>query len=82
MTPEDSDLTLRPLGRLAVVEPDRTRSERVRLRCRAAIAAQPRRDAAAPRFTAIVLESGLMLGLSVVYLSAMIYDVVQVYIRQ
>ena len=82
MMPDDNDLTLHALQRLAVLEPDRTRSERLRARCRAAIG-QPRKRGANPgRFRARVLESTLIYGLSVGYLAAIVHDLLRVYMRR
>jgi hypothetical protein len=88
MISEDNDLTLRRLRHLAVVEPDPARSERVRARCGAAIASiaerqqQGRRPTASGRFTALVFELGLTYALSLGYLSAMMFDVLRVYMRR
>ena len=85
MTPDANDPTLRSLRRLTVLEPEPARSERVRLRCRAAISERQRqaeRPTASQRFRAVALESGLTYGLSVSYFFAMIDDVLRVYMRR
>ena len=85
MTEEGPDRTVQTLRRLTLLEPDPTRSERVRMRCRAAIVERQMPGARASgsrRFTAFVLESGLTFGLSVGYLSAMVYDLLRVYLRR
>jgi hypothetical protein len=80
---EDNDPTLRTLGHLAVLEPDRARSDRVRMRCRAAIwQHQNKTTMASGRPTALGLESVLTYALSVGYLSAVIHDLLRVYMRR
>jgi hypothetical protein len=83
MRPADYDVTFRQLRHLAVLAPDPARSERVRARCRAAIGQrrQNERPAAHRRSSAVVFKSGLTLGLAWSYLSAMICDVLRVYLR-
>jgi hypothetical protein len=78
MSGEAGDPILRNLHRLPQLEPDRARAERVRMRCRAAVA---RRDVAnAPRrgtFTSRVIEPALVGGLCLIYLTAVILDVLR-----
>jgi hypothetical protein len=84
MTHEDNGL-VQTLRRLTLLEPDQVRSERVRVRCRDAIA-QPlpegRRPTASGRFTAPILDSGLTYALSVGYLSALVHELLRVYLRR
>ena len=85
MNYEDTDRTVQRLRSLTVHEPDPARSERVRMRCRAVLVDRQvhgERVRGARRFTTFALESGLTLGLSVGYLSAMIYDLLRVYLRR
>ena len=85
MMPDDHDPTWHRLQRLTVIEPDPARSDRVRRRCRVAMAERPpheRHAIARPRYIGRILEPGLTYGLSVVYLSAIIYDVMRVYLRR
>lgn len=84
MTCEANDPSLHALRHLTVLEPEPGRSEHVRYRCRAALTERlhGERPTAARRFAAIVLESGLMYGLSVGYLFAMIQDLLLVYMRR
>jgi hypothetical protein len=74
------DLTPRNLLHLPVLAPDRVRTERVRARCHAALAAR-RSEAARPlgraRFTAAVLEPALMGVLGLMYLAAVVHDVLR-----
>jgi hypothetical protein len=79
------DLTWQSLRRLRVLEPDAARADRLRLRCRAAMVEQQhRRDRqTAPRHERTsVLESALACGLSVGYLSAMVVDLLRLYLRR
>jgi hypothetical protein len=84
MTLEDNRL-VQTLRHLTLLEPDPVRSERVRERCRAAIA-QPlpegRRPIASGRFTAPVLDSGLTYSLCAGYLSALVLELLRVYLRR
>jgi hypothetical protein len=85
MTVESHDLTLRQLTRLAVLEPDRARSERVRECCRAAIAQRQRQgrpEKASGRLITYVSGSGLAYTLSVAYVSAMTLEVLRVFLRR
>ena len=84
MTSEANDSTLRTLQRLTVLEPETARSERVRQRCRAALAERqlPAARSSSRRSAAVVLESGLTYGLSVGYLFAMIGDLLRIYMRR
>ena len=85
MTSDDSDPRLRRLRHLVVLEPDRGRSERVRVRCHAAIAqrlVKAEESIASRPFSALVLESGLTYGLSIGYLAAMIHDLLRLYMRR
>ena len=84
MTYEENDPTMHRLRRLAVMEPDTAQSVRVRMRCRAAIAQRElhgERAMASRRFAAL-FESGLTYGLFVGYLSAMIHDLLRLYMRR
>jgi hypothetical protein len=82
----DHDLTLHHLRRLAVLQPDAARSERVRMRCHAAIADRcpaPGARALPPgRSRARVIESGLVWALSIGYVSAVIHDLLRVYLHR
>ena len=83
--PDDRDPTWHRLQCLTVIEPDPARSDRVRRRCRVAMAARPQHVQSAiapPGYLGRILEPGLTYGLSVVYLSAIIYDVMRVYLRR
>ncbi len=85
MTSDVNDPTLRNLRRLTVLEPERARSERVRMRCHAAISERRRQGERQPppkRFRAVALETGLTYGLSVGYFFAMIDDVLRLYMRR
>ena len=85
MMPDDRDPTWHRLQCLTVIEPDPARSDRVRRRCRVAMAARPQHVQSAiapPGYLGRILEPGLTYGLSVVYLSAIIYDVMRVYLRR
>ena len=81
----ESDSTFLRLRHLAVAEPDRARSERVRMHCRAALAKRHARETASEesrRFTTLVLESGFTYGLCLGYLGAMIHDLTRMYLRR
>lgn len=65
-----------PVLRLPRLEPDRARVERVRARCRAALARR-QQVANSPRpgnFTSRVIEPALVGGLCVIYLTAVVLD--------
>ena len=84
MTYEENDLTMRRLRRLSVLEPNAGQSERVRIRCRAAIAERELRGEpamASRRFNAL-FESGLTYGLLIGYLTGMIHDLLRLYMRR
>jgi hypothetical protein len=83
MTDRDHDLTLHRLRQLAVLQPAAARSQDVRTRCRAALDA--RRGALPARPTrgglsAPPLASGLGWALSAGYASAVLHDVLRVYL--
>ena len=83
MTCDANDPSLHALRHLTVLEPEPARSARVRYRCRAVLAERLRGERpTARRFAATVFESGLMYGLSVGYLFAMIQDLLMVYMRR
>lgn len=85
MTSESDDLALETLRRVPVLEPDPARSTRVRQRCRAAFAGrrqQGERSGASRPSAAVRLEAGLMYGLSVGYLFALIGDLLRIYMRR
>jgi hypothetical protein len=85
MTSDAQDPTLHRLRRLPLLEPDCARSERVRRRCRTAIAErhlQAGRATASRRVTAVAVESGLAYGLSFGYLLGVIDDLLRVYMRR
>jgi hypothetical protein len=85
MTPEDGDLALHYLGRLAVLTPEAARSARVRARCRAVLAQQQtpgEGGKSAARTTAVVVQSALPFALSAGFLAAMILDALRVYARR
>jgi hypothetical protein len=68
------------LRNLPVLEPDAARAERVRARYRAAMAQhqlQAARSARRAEFTARVLEHVLVGGLCLIYLSAIVGDVLR-----
>ena len=74
------DLIRRNLLHVGVVAPDRARSERVRARCHAALAARQSESARSlrrTRFTAAALEPVLMGAFCLLYLAAVIYDVLR-----
>jgi len=76
----DEDV-LRELRRLPALQPDEVWADRVRARCRAAIARrhlQFERSKRAP-FSVRALESALVGGLGLIYLSAIINDVLRLY---
>lgn len=74
------DEMLRLLARLPVALPDPERAERVRMRCRSAIAR--RRRERAPERVGLgrrVLEPAVLAGFSLAYLLALLGDVLRVY---
>jgi hypothetical protein len=89
MTPDNAEDWLdRALRRLPASEPDAKRSDRVRARCHTAIARRqrPKLDDVADRsrrsrgrrgFVRRVLEPAAVAGFSLVYLSAIILDVLR-----
>jgi len=68
----ESDHLLRPVSQLTVLTPDERRAERLRARCRARLAPRPARAARRPFGPAIFA------GLCLLYLSAILHDVLQV----
>jgi hypothetical protein len=79
MIPDEArDPILIGLGRLGTLTPDPTRSERARARCRIALARRELRRARTIRSWSGVrhtIEPALVAGFCLMYLSAMIYDV-------
>lgn len=65
---ESSDLELQGVSRLPVLAPDQDRAERLRARCRARLA----RRTPAPRRR---YSAALLAGICLVYLSAVVHDV-------
>lgn len=82
MTGDRNDPILDRLRALAVLEPDPSKREHVRMRCRAALTNRTRAASSAPpsgRSSAGLVESRLIYALSVVYLLAMILDLIRLY---
>lgn len=81
MNDETDDLMLRHLRRLPSLEPDAARAEAIRARSRAIIARRRRRPAHSGwgGLTAPVLERALVGGLSLIYLSAVVQDVLRLH---
>jgi hypothetical protein len=80
MTDEDGDPMLRTLRRLPVLEPDTSRAERVRTRCRSTIARRHEQAESPGRpraFTAYALVPALVGGLCLMYLSAVVHDLLR-----
>lgn len=84
MTPDDHDPLVQRLGQLSVIDPDSACSDRVRTRCHAALSQRRLSHGSAvgermspPR----LFERGLAYGLPVVYLLALIVDLLRVYDR-
>ena len=79
MTPDDAhDPILIGLGQLGPLTPDQTRSERARARCHSTLTRRHQRAARAVRGLNVVrraLEPALVGAFGLIYLSAMIYDV-------
>jgi hypothetical protein len=79
MIPDEArDPILIGLGRLGTLTPDPTRSERARARCRIALARRQQRRARTVRSWSVLrrtIEPALVGGFCLIYLSAMIYDV-------
>ena len=73
------DLLLRDLPHLPVLTPDVARADRVRARCHDALAARQSEAARSPRprFTAVALEPALMGAFSLLYLAAVVLDVLR-----
>lgn len=70
MIDDASDPILRSVGRLPVLTPDDRRAERLRARCRAKLArrAEPKER---------TFGHALIAGLCLIYLSAVVYDVIR-----
>ena len=64
------DPILRPVSRLPGLTPDRRRADRVRARCRAKLAPPARKQGS-------VMEPALLAGFCLLYLSAIVHDVLQ-----
>jgi hypothetical protein len=81
MNDESYDPLLRNLARLSILEPDASRTERIRARCHRAIARRQQAARIAPgaSFTQLVLESALVGGLCLIYLSAVVLDVLRLH---
>ena len=79
MTPDESrDPVLIGLGRFGTLTPDPRRSERVRARCHSMLTRRHQRAARAARGVNVarrVIEPALVGGFGLIYLSAMIFDV-------
>jgi hypothetical protein len=81
-TVDPDDPLLRNLRRVPMLSPDEARVERIRARCHAAIARQRvqlDRSARRAKFIARVLEPALVGGLGLIYLSAVIRDVLRLH---
>jgi hypothetical protein len=80
MTDGADDLMRRSVLQLPVLTPDRARAERVRACCHAALMARQSEGARSPHhagLAALVLESALVGALSILYLAAVIHDVLR-----
>ncbi len=79
MTDHDCDPVLRSLERLPLLKPDEARAERVRARCRSGISRHRQRLEHAERgANGAVLEVTLV-GLCVMYLSAVVHDALRLH---
>ena len=78
-----SEPLIRLLAELPPAEPDPTRAERIRMRCRARLARQPPRASASsapsPRDRAVQLWQPLIAILGVAYLTEVILQALRVY---
>jgi hypothetical protein len=83
MIPDEArDPILIGLGRLTALAPDPARAERVRTRCRAAVTRCQQRVVRASHGRKVarhVLTSAVVAGFSLIYLSALVYDVLQLH---
>lgn len=84
MTPDEArDPILMNLGRLSAISPDPARAERVRSRCRAELTRRRHRAERTARrrsLTRRVLTPVFVGGFCLLYLSAVVYDVMQLYV--
>jgi hypothetical protein len=81
MIPDEArDPILFGLGRLGTLTPNPTRSERVRARCHSMLKLRHQRAARGARRLDVarrVIEPALVGGFCLIYLSAMVYDVLR-----
>ena len=82
MTPGLNDPLLNRLRHLPVIEPDRLRSDRVRMRCRAIAGEHSHRARPAKRWRPMLVASGLAYGFAAGYLLALADDVLRLYLRR
>lgn len=84
MTPDKlRDPILMTLGRLSAISPDPARAERVRWRCQAELTRRRHRSERTARrriLTRRVLAPAFVGGFCLLYLSAVVYDVMQLYV--